>query len=49
MLIALAQHNSHVSSNVLERIGSIIDTMLGEEMLTRENGQLAVSESEPPE
>ncbi|WP_251980218.1 DUF3320 domain-containing protein [Salinibacter ruber] len=38
-----------VGSNIRERIGSIIDTMLEEEMLTRENGQLAVPESEPPE
>jgi hypothetical protein len=38
-----------VGSNIRERIGSIIDTMLSEEMLTRENGQLAVPESEPPE
>ncbi len=33
-----------VGSNIRERIGSIIDTMLDEEMLTRENGQLAVPE-----
>jgi len=38
-----------VGSNIRERIGSIIDTMLDEEMLTRENGQLAVPDSEPPE
>jgi len=37
-----------VGSNIRARIGSIIDTMLDEEMLTRENGQLAVPESEPP-
>nr|WP_251922682.1 DUF3320 domain-containing protein [Salinibacter ruber] len=36
-----------VGSNIRERIGSVIDTMLSEDMLTRENGRLAVSESEP--
>ena len=38
-----------VGSNIRERVGSIIDTMLNEGMLTRENGQLAVPESEPSE
>jgi len=38
-----------VGSNIRERIGSIIDTMLSEGMLTRENGQLAVPDPEPSE
>ena len=36
-----------VGSNIRERIGSIIDTMLSEGVLTRENGQLAVPDPEP--
>lgn len=38
-----------VGSNIRKRIGSIIDTMLGEEILIRENGLLAVPDSESSE
>jgi very-short-patch-repair endonuclease len=38
-----------VGSNIQERIGSIIDTMLEREMLVRENGQLSIPEPKPSE